>query len=278
MKTTLNEKCSFYERYAGTPSDIAKKLYFYIQWAGHFICKDNFYIERRGFKSILLLQTVKGGGILHYKNTEILLQPNNFVLIDCVEPHIYYPKKGCEWDFKFLHFSGNRSFELYTHICNLNGGYIFPATPTIESLIIDCINNCKTGDISAEAHTSKAISNILYETLLNIKPRENKMDRVCDYIKENYTKNLTTDNLAAVFGFSRSYFSTEFKKHTGTTIHDYLLCYRLYKAKILLTENKLAITQIAESTGFNDTGTFIRAFKKKEKLTPLQYKRNNIIM
>ena len=78
---------------------------------------------------------------------------------------------------------------------------------------------------------------------------------------------------AKAFGFSRCYFSTLFKKYTGTTLHDYLLCYRLDKAKLMLAQNQYTINEIAEKTGFNDTGTFIRAFKKKEKVTPLQYKK-----
>jgi two-component system response regulator YesN len=99
------------------------------------------------------------------------------------------------------------------------------------------------------------------------------MDEVCQYIRGNHARELTTAFLAEKFRFSRSYFSLQFKKYTGTTLHDYLLVCRLYQAKQLLSEGTLSVSQIGVRVGFQDTGTFIRAFRRKEKCTPLQYRK-----
>ena len=268
------ESCKHYERYSNTPSTIAQRLYYYAQWAGCFVCNPDFYITRYNYQSILLLHTFHGCGKLLYRNREYILAENSIVLINCMEQHTYFPIADSDWSFHFIHFSGNQSLQLYEHIYDLGEGCIFKSNSKIENYIKECIQNCKEKTVSNEVMISKLLQEILHEILLNVQNIEqNKISLICDYIAEHYTQPLTTAQLANVFCFSRCYLATMFKKHTGTTLHDYLLCYRLDKAKILLAENRYTINEIAEKTGFNDTGTFIRAFKKKEKLTPLQYKK-----
>ena len=268
------ESCKHYERYSSTPSEIAQRLYYYAQWAGCFVCNPDFYITRYNYQSFLLLYTFQGRGKLLYRNKEYILKPNSIALINCMEKHTYFPTSENEWSFCFIHFNGNQCPQLYEHIYEMGEGCLFNANNKIEKNIKDCIQNCRQKNISNEVVISKLLSNILHELLLNMqKAEQDKAALICDYIAENYSQPLTTAQLAKTFGFSRCYFSTLFKKYTGTTLHDYLLCYRLDKAKLMLAQNQHTINEIAEKTGFNDTGTFIRAFKKKEKVTPLQYKK-----
>ena len=271
MANITREICDTYERYAGITSDTAKKIYFYPQWVGTFSCKKEFYIKRSGFKSILIIQTISGKGKISYRNQETILDSKKIILIDCMQPHTYFPVGNENWVFRFLHFSGKRSFEMLNHLYSLNGGYTFPFTPAIEKNLISCLEDCQYG-IEREARVSKAIADIFYELIFSLQNR-NRMDEVCEYIKTNYSKAITTEELAQHFGFSRSYFSVEFKKQTGTTIHDYILSHRMYQAKILLSDRHCSIQEIAEKVGFGDQGTFIRCFKKTEKMTPLQYRK-----
>lgn len=274
----LNESCRHYERYANTPSAIAKRLYYYPQWAGCFSCNKDFYIRRQSFQSILLIQTIGGSGKLHYRDQEYILDEHNLALINCTELHTYYPVSDNEWSFRFIHFTGSQSMELYDHIYDVNEGCVFPVTKKLENYVVECVRYCKEKGVSYEVQTSKLISNMLHEILLNIQREErDKIALICDYIAENYNQPLTTKELAEVSCFSRCYFATMFKKYTGTTLHEYLLCYRLDKAKVMLMEDEYTIGEIAEKTGFNDTGTFIRAFKKKEMITPLQYKKQQLM-
>lgn len=274
MKRILKESCSYYERHTATPSAAAKNLYYYLQWAGHFICRPDFYIQREGYQSMLLLQTVSGAGILHYQNQTVTLEPDSFVLIDCMQAHTYHPKDKGNWEFRFLHFTGNRSFEMYQHLCSMSGSSLFRLTPQINGEITRCISYCKDDAVANEVRISKALSDVLYFTALEIQQTETgAMGAVCRYIRKHYAQNLSTEELANTFRFSRSYFSMQFKKHTGTSLHDYVLVCRLYQAKLLLAEGKLSVSQVGEAVGFTDTGTFIRAFQRKEKCTPLQYRK-----
>lgn len=270
----FNESCKVYERYENTPSTAAQNLYYYPQWAGHFVCNPDFYIEREQWPDLLIIHTLSGNGKLFYREKEYTLNKNNFALINCMDKCVYFPVAKEDWNFSFLHFAGNRAADMYEHIYALNDGCVFKNNRTIENNVEDCISLCRENPHTYEVQISKKLSDILHETLLNIQNGESdKISAVCDYIAENYSQPLSTEKLANISCFSRCYFSTVFKKVTGTTLHDYLVCYRLDRAKELLIEGKLSINQIAEKTGFNDVGTFIRTFKKKENTTPLQYKK-----
>lgn len=265
-----------YERYENTPSTTAKNLYYYPQWSGHFVCNPDFYIERQEYADLLIIRTTSGSGKLFYREQEYILNKDNFALINCIDKHIYFPHSDDLWSFSFLHFGGNQAFEMYEHIYSLNDGCVFKNNRKIENNLEDCINLCKNKPNTYEVQISKKISNILYEIIHDIQTDEtDKISAVCDYIADNYHEALSTEKLAQISCFSRCYFSTIFKKITGTTVHDYLLCYRLDKAKEMLIEGSKSINEIAENTGFNDVGTFIRTFKKKENITPLQYKKEH---
>lgn len=271
MAVRINEKCIYYNRCVYTPSKTAEEYYNYLQWTGHFICEKDFYIEREKLENFLLLQTISGNGILNYKDEEILLSEHSFFLIDCSEPHTYYPKTE-NWEFRFIHFSGKESISLYKHIIALNQGYNFKTNSKIDRCISDCLSFENAEEtLTKEARISQTINALLYEIIHSLK--ENKeLGEVCAYIEENCHLQLSTTTISKKFGFSRSYFSTEFKKKTGTTLHDYIISSRINLSKKLISGSSLSIAQIAEKVGFCDVGTFIRAFKRKEKMTPHQFK------
>ncbi len=271
----FNESCKTYIRYANTPSLVATKTYNYVQWAGHFVCNPDFYISRRNMDSILLIYTLNGKGHLRYCGDEYTLEPGSIALVNCRNFNEYYPENS-EWEFLFIHFYGLNCNNFFDHLFSSNSGAVFEKTSGIKELIKSCIDACSTKTADFEIKTSKYLNDIFYTLILNIQNEENnKIDTVCEYIDKNYDKNISVKQLTELSGYSRSYFSTLFKKITGTTLQEYLLCHRLNKAKNLLTETDFSVEEIAVKTGFSDTGSFIRAFKRKEAVTPFQYKKSN---
>ncbi|XME04362.1 helix-turn-helix transcriptional regulator [Lachnospiraceae bacterium C1.1] len=83
--------------------------------------------------------------------------------------------------------------------------------------------------------------------------------------------------VAEKFYFSVSYFSRYFKKMMGISYSDFLMEYRLYKAEAELQKSKKMIRDIALDNGFSDERRFILAFRKKYKLTPLQYRKKQLV-
>ncbi|MBQ7373176.1 MAG: helix-turn-helix transcriptional regulator [Clostridia bacterium] len=110
---------------------------------------------------------------------------------------------------------------------------------------------------------------------LNQKDEKNvaKLKRILAFIRENFDKELTLDDMANASGFSTKYFCSFFKNMTGKTPISYLNDYRIERASRKLLASDLPITQIAFSCGFNDLSYFIKTFKKLKGCSPKIYRK-----
>ncbi len=84
-----------------------------------------------------------------------------------------------------------------------------------------------------------------------------------DYIKENYDKQITVDEIASSVGLSNNYFSHLFKKSVGQSFTEYLNTIRIEKAKELLLEDTYKVYEVASKVGFSDYRYFSIVFKKQ---------------
>ncbi len=268
----LNESCHYKTNLPHIASEIARKLYYYVQWTGHFICKDDFYIKRANLKSYLLLYTKNGHGILNYDNRKYEIKENSIMLIDCTKTHEYFPD-GKKWEFKFIHFMGEASKKYYEYIKELYETVVICDMGEFEKYFDRIYNHVK----SAEAE--ELCSEIIYKILIGIINKYNKssdsfnIKDILYYISENYENNITVSELADISHLSRCYFSTVFKKSTGFSPYEYILNYRIYSAKRMLRDTLASIEEIASKCGFSDTSSFIRAFKRQEGISPFCYRK-----
>ena len=96
---------------------------------------------------------------------------------------------------------------------------------------------------------------------------------VLNFIEENYNKEITTEKLAKIAGYSEYHFIRFFKEQTGRTCKDYVNSIRLEKAANLLLDTSLSITDITFAVGYNDLSYFIKVFRKKYGIPPHRYRR-----
>lgn len=99
-----------------------------------------------------------------------------------------------------------------------------------------------------------------------------KLKKSLTYIRENYDKDVTLDDLTKPTGFSTKYFCKFFKDFTDKTPFEYLTLYRIEMACKKIINTDFSITEIAYSCGFNDLSYFIKTFKKIKGITPRKYK------
>lgn len=94
-----------------------------------------------------------------------------------------------------------------------------------------------------------------------------------DYIRNNYHRDITLEEISKKVGLSKYYFSHLFSNEIGENFSSYLSQYRLNRASQLLLDNrKENISEIAYKVGFNDPNYFARAFKEKFDLSPSKYR------
>lgn len=92
------------------------------------------------------------------------------------------------------------------------------------------------------------------------------------YIKTNYSKYITLEDVAIEINVSPQYLSKLFKEETGENFIDYLTSIRIKIAKELLENNCLNIKEICYSIGYNNPNYFSKIFKKTVGVTPTEYK------
>lgn len=99
-----------------------------------------------------------------------------------------------------------------------------------------------------------------------------RLRQVTDFIADNYSKDLKLNELAQVAGMSSFHFAREFKRTTGTTPHQYLIKFRVERAKALLAKNELPLTEVGLRSGFSHQSHFTRLFRRITGTTPHSYR------
>lgn len=97
---------------------------------------------------------------------------------------------------------------------------------------------------------------------------------IITYIQDNYTE-ITLEEVASRFHFSNPHCSKVIKEATGLTFTQLLQKIRLERAENLLTNTNISIADISNSVGYLTVEHFIRLFKKKNEISPSQYRKNN---
>lgn len=92
------------------------------------------------------------------------------------------------------------------------------------------------------------------------------------YIKDNFSRTITLDEVAQFCYLSKSHFCKIFKEETGITFKMYLNQIRIESAKVLLKTTNLKNYEIAESIGFDDSSYFNELFKKLTGMTPHEFR------
>lgn len=96
--------------------------------------------------------------------------------------------------------------------------------------------------------------------------------RAKEYIEEHHTEDLSLARAAKAVNMSTFYFCKMFKKVTGINFTDYLSRVRIEKAKNLLLNPNLRVSEIAFEVGFQSLTHFNRVFKKILGQSPTDYR------
>ncbi len=107
--------------------------------------------------------------------------------------------------------------------------------------------------------------------LCDKKTSDIKIERILEYISENYMENLTLEFISKKFGYEYHYLSRLLNKCYHINFRELLNEYRIEAAKEMLSEGKLRISDIAFSCGFQSLRSFNHAFKRITECSPSEY-------
>ncbi|MDF2984669.1 MAG: hypothetical protein K0R50_179 [Eubacterium sp.] len=143
---------------------------------------------------------------------------------------------------------------------------------------LDCI------DFISELQTLDTVSELKYWCLQRIEfvtksiseAREKKTNsliaKAVDFIKENYRKEITLEDVSREVNLSPHYFSKLFKDEMGENFIDYLTTLRINTAKEIMKSSLMSVKEICYEIGYGDPNYFSRIFKKAVGITPTEYR------
>jgi AraC-like DNA-binding protein/quercetin dioxygenase-like cupin family protein len=96
------------------------------------------------------------------------------------------------------------------------------------------------------------------------------------YIEDHYMEEISTDDIAAVAGFSRQHLAKKFQEECAVSPHEYLLHYRIHRAKELLRHTHRPIKAITGDVGFRSIHHFTRAFHSVAGIPPGRWREEEV--
>ncbi len=104
-----------------------------------------------------------------------------------------------------------------------------------------------------------------------------KLGKAVQYMKMNFYKSVTVEELSRISGYSTSHFRKLFVNIYSVSPQEFMLNYRIQKAKeLLIDEEEKSIEEISDIIGMCNPSYFCRVFKKKTGISPYKYKKENL--
>lgn len=108
----------------------------------------------------------------------------------------------------------------------------------------------------------------------NVRPTSQHYCRLArEYIGLHYGERIHAKDVADSVHITPAHLSRLFREESGRPLGEYLIGYRIEKAKMWLAESELSLQEIAARVGFYDSSHFVHTFVKWEGLLPGEYRK-----
>lgn len=153
---------------------------------------------------------------------------------------------------------------------------------------------CRAGELLLDALRSRAIgSDLMFESLARVflikliqrygEARETAsaagsgftaehFRRIVDHLSAHFAEDVAVEDLARLASLSPDHFSRLFRESIGETPHQFVLSFRVERAKEYLRDADRTLAQVAVLCGFSDQSHLTRVFKKKTGTTPSAFR------
>lgn len=101
------------------------------------------------------------------------------------------------------------------------------------------------------------------------------LDKIYNYVEENYNQQILLSDIAEKLYLNYSYLSTYFNNHSTENFSEYLNRVRIEKSKIFLKDHSISIYEVSYLVGYSEQSYFSKIFKSYTGLTPSKFRRIN---
>ncbi len=256
---------------------------------GYFNHAEGHYIDRpNGCGEYLLIYCVRGRGGYELYGKEHQVGENQFFILPADMPHRYWADAQEPWSIYWAHFKGAKAVQVYKRLTGLRT--IDPGDTSRlrdrADFFDELLNVMESGtDDEAVQYVNMSFSHLLSTFLFIAQYREARYHKTkaesayfislaTHYMNEHLDRQLSLEDMASHFGYSKSYFYRLFYKETQYSPVAYFQHIKMKWAADMLTNTNLKVNQVAMKLGFDDPYYFSRLFKKVIGMSPLYYKRS----
>ncbi len=275
---------SYYEssrRLIQTPSDFARKTFYYVQETGYLKLKKSHRACRKNLPSYLLVLVLSGSGTLMYDGQQYPLQAGSCFFIDCMRSYCHQTSASNPWELIWVHFYGSSSREYYEYFSLHSLPAFLPGCfSALKNNLEELFFINEASDLPSEIQSSRLIVDTLSLLLLEAaekktleEPGLQKQAQIRHYLDEHYLEKFSLDELSALFFISKYHLSRQFKHYYGSSPNRYVIGKRITHAKKLLRFSQYSLEEIARESGFYDASYFNKQFLKAEGISASEYRK-----
>lgn len=237
-------------------------------------------IRKDGFSMPQLFICLDGEGTLKMNNNIYIIKEGTFFCLMADVPHEYYGNTET-WAVDWIAFSGNES-ELLMKELNFDSGPVglLHNRNRIETLYKKIFAALQKEDNSGKLMASSLLYEIITELYITgQEPNETALkendilNMVRAYIENNYSKDMSLEELSALADITPQYLCRLFKNYMNLRPFQYIAMKRIQHAKKILSNKSLSIADAAHMVGYNDCSYFCAVFRKYEKMSPSAFRR-----
>jgi two-component system, response regulator YesN len=210
------------------------------------------------------------GYIIREKIDTLLVPPALLEMLGCVKEY----KNRVESFIEKGNFQVDKVRDFFVHIIQLTALSSQIDRKIFEDIVINytgIIHECETFDEMYAAYMD-FIKCAVNRSKEHISYSKGILDAI-NYIKLHHNEEISLNQIADLINISPNYFSTLFKKELDMNFSEYIINYRIEKAKELLLGTRLLSYEISQRVGFRDGAYFSRTFKKATGLSPNEYRK-----
>ena len=242
--------------------------------------------------AVEIMGVVSGECVIPMADKEISLKSGQAIFIDSNQQHGLFVKNNCKMyciQFMFVQEPGLIKFGdmvkndkvLHQFLKQKKDYFVFADFEDIASTI-KRINRVERLNDAGGYH-DLLVAEVIFKIANSVNGQSEclsiasyNVQKAMEFMANNIQKGITVKETADYLGLDQSYFGRLFKKHTGILPIDYLNTCRVNKAKILLEDEDVPISEICRHVGVSTRQYFTYLFSKYEGITPSQYRKSRL--
>lgn len=257
---------------------------FYLSYCGYAKCESLHTVGPRCRPHYLIHYILEGKGIYQVGDKKYKLSKGQGFLIEPETLTFYQADKDDPWAYVWIGIGGTKAKD-FIHDIGLNSEQLTfqcPYGEELRQIVLSMLKNTEP-TISCQYFLQGRLydffSVLLREPIVEGRQEHSQenhyIQEAVTFIRNHYSSGIGVSDIAAHLNVNRSYLYTLFKEHLRMTPKEFLVAFRISRAKEMLSLTDFSIEHIAHSCGYRDVLVFSKAFKAQIGETPSVFRKRD---